>query len=217
VEVSFSSRACDTTFEVLHLYVLIEKLVEGASTYTTRDGNSYPLKVRHFDKNRIEVYYTITKGAVRREVKRIFPRRLAIDNRFVWILGLLRGEGLISNTARSSMYRFAVVNNDPFVIRTVMHVLRKSGLVDFRQIKRKFIRITYGFKIKKDALASYWAKQLGVPVEVIDVAKSPQQLKKAEHGSCTLIISDVLLRRVFDLLADCLSRTLFSEKRLNKI
>jgi len=107
------------------------------------------------------------------------------------------------------MYRFAVVNNDPSIIRAVMNVLANGRLVDFDKIKGKFIRITYGFQSEKDSLADYCAKQLDVPLKVIDIAETPHHLKKARYGSCTLIISDVLLRRVFDLLAVHIVRSLF--------
>lgn len=189
--------------------VSVEKLIRGASTYATRYGNSYPLKIRHHGKNRVEVYYTITKGAVRREVGRIFPERVRVDSSFMWVLGLLRGEGLMSSGARSSMYRFAVVNNDPSIIRAVMEVLANSRLINFGNIKRKFIRITYGFQTETNGLADYWAKELGVPLEIIDIARTPHHLKKARYGSCTLIISDVLLRRIIDLLADRIAKSLF--------
>jgi hypothetical protein len=143
----------------------------------------------------------------------MFPASIDIDNRFVWVLGLLRGEGLRSIGSRSSMYRFCVVNNDPKVIRAVIEVLDNSGLAKFESVKSKsgLVRISYGPNCDMKAARKFWSSELGMNLLSVEMAKNAEPQKRALHGSCMFTINDVLLRRVMDLIADEVYMDLFPE------
>lgn len=188
----------------------LRELVSGKSSFPNREGHAYELKST--DKgNCIEVYYKITRGAARRTVKRCFPKRVRIDERFLWVLGILRGEGLRSLGSRSSMYRFMVVNNDPVVLRAVIRVLDESGLEPFDRMKRRpgVFRISYGPSCDPQKAQGFWARELGVETKGVSLLGKAEPQKRARNGSCMLTINDVLLRRVFDLVAESVCVRLF--------
>ena len=189
----------------------IADLIRRLSTYTNRDGNRYELRYRPHGPSSIEVYYEITNGAAKRTVKRRFPRYIAINERFFWVLGLLRGEGLKSTDPRSSMYRFCVVNNDIDVIKAVVDVLDESKLAEFDDIKVKggLIRISYGPHCNIEKARRYWAEGLGIENYRVKLARKAEPQKRALMGSCMLTLNDVLLRRILDLVAARVYRQLF--------
>jgi hypothetical protein len=191
----------------------IAELVRGELTYPSRDGNSSSLEARPLPKSKTEVSYEITGGAVRRRVRRNFPRRVTIDQLFMWVLGLLKGEGLKSVGSHSSMYRICVVNNDfSGVIRAVMGVLDSSGLERWENMRSRggLIRISYGPRGNPSELKKYWADKIGLPEDAIILASHPEPQKRARYGSCMLTINDVLLRRVADLIAEGVWASLFN-------
>lgn len=189
----------------------IVELTNGRTTYSNRGGVRYELQNRPANSSTIEIYYVITKGAARRIVSRRFPRFLEVSKRFIWALGLLRGEGLRSVGPRSSMYRFCVVNNDLAVIKAVIRVLNESGLAKFDEIKGKngLIRISYGPSCDTGEAWRYWAEGLGIDASRVQMAKEAQPQKRAPRGSCMLTLNDVLLRRVVDLVAENVYDKLF--------
>jgi len=193
--------------------VEIPSIVLGSKTYINRDGHSYDLKVGNDDGSLVEVYYEITSGAARRVISRKFPIQIEVNDRFLWVLGLLRGEGLRSHDAQSSMYRFNVVNNDLEVIRAVIQVLDESGLAAFSGLKSRpgLIRISYGPHCNKTQARRYWAKGLGIPLTCVKMAREAEPQKRARFGSCMFTLNDVLLRRIVDLVALQVYSTLFSQ------
>jgi hypothetical protein len=193
------------------LRLAVAKLTRGKSTYPSRGGNCYELKVSREDAQ-VAVRYEILKGAARRKVTRLFPRYVTINESFLWVLGLLKGEGLRSIGSRSSMYRFSVVNNDPSVIRAVIKVLDESGLARFEDVKARggLIRISYGPFCDKKEAKMFWARELGVNSKSVELARQAEPQKRAIHGSCTFTLNDVLLRRMMDLIADSVQANLFS-------
>ncbi|MDA4127572.1 MAG: hypothetical protein OK452_10305 [Thaumarchaeota archaeon] len=194
------------------MIISIGSIVQGKSTYQSRGGHSYILQTRDISESEIEVSYEITGGAVRRRIARVFPREVEVDPRFIWVLGLLRGEGLKSIGPRSSMYRFYVVNNDYLVIRAVVRVLDESRLERWEHMKNRngLVRISYGPACDKSEVRKYWAEKLGMPGRDIDLAAHAEPQKRARYGSCMLTMSDVLLRRVVDLIAQLVYETMFS-------
>ncbi|MDD5133132.1 MAG: hypothetical protein PHD81_02605 [Candidatus Nanoarchaeia archaeon] len=91
------------------------RTLEGKYTYLNRNGYEHPLKVKPINKNEVLVSY-ITEGRIKREISRKFPRYLKINEKFIWAMGFIEGEGLKSKGVKSSMYRFSVTNNDPKTI-----------------------------------------------------------------------------------------------------
>lgn len=185
------------------LRINIAGLIRNNFTYPNRNGNRYELRCRPASSSTIEIYYEITNGAARRIVRREFPRIVTVDSRFVWLLGLLRGEGLKSIGARSSMYRFNVVNNDLEVIKVVIRVLDESKLAKFDDVKSEsgLIRISYGPYCDVAKARRYWAEGLGVDAAKIRMADKAEPQKRALYGSCMFTLNDVILRRVVDLIA----------------
>jgi hypothetical protein len=189
----------------------IADLVRGLSTYPNRSASRYKLRCRNNGPESIEVYYEITKGAVMRTVRRKFPRYIAINERFIWVLGLLRGEGLRSIGPRSSMYRFSVVNNDLAVIKAVIVVLDESRVARFDDIKTKggLTRISYGPYCNVRRARKYWAEGLGITISKVEMARKAEPQKRARMGSCMFTLNDVLLRRIMDLIAERVHTQLF--------
>ena len=182
----------------------LARLITRVSTYPNRSGRSYELRYRTLNQSSIEIYYTITRGAATREVRRKFPRVVTINERFLWVLGLLRGEGLKSRGSKSSMYRFNVVNNDLAVIKSVIRVLDESNLAKFEEVKGRggLVRISYGPNCDTREARRFWAVGLDIEIGNVEIAQKPEPQKRAIHGSCMFTINDVLLRRVMDLIAD---------------
>ncbi len=189
----------------------IPSIVLGASTYPNRSGRSYKLNVRSVDPSHVDVFYEITSGAARRLVSRRFPKQIEINSRFLWVLGLLRGEGLRSKGAKSSIYRFNIVNNDLEVIQAVIRILDESGLAVFDEYRLRpgLIRISYGPYCDTWKARRHWARGLGIPLAKVEISKRPEPQKRARFGSCMFTLNDVLLRRVMDLIAQRVHFILF--------
>jgi hypothetical protein len=192
----------------------VADLASGKTTYRNRYGRSYVLRTKCIQGSKVEMSYEITHGAAKRIVRRIFPGYIEVNGRLLWILGLLKGEGLSSVGSRSSMYRFCVVNNDPSVIRAVMRVLDDSGLEPLARMRTRcgLIRISYGPHCDKQETKEFWARELGLGNQEINLARNSERQKRAIHGSCMLTLSDVLLRRVFDLVAEKVYNNLFLDR-----
>jgi len=187
----------------------LKRLLENKYTYKTRSGYSHLLKTKVINEKDILVYYEVG-GKIKRSVSRIFPQYLDITNRFMWVLGFINGEGLKSINSVSSMYRFAVTNNDPSTIKNVLKVLDESKLFKINNLPINSIKINYGNKCFVQSLKSYWSKELGLTKEKIKLALKPQKQKKAKYGTATLYISDVLLRRVMDIISNHINEQIFS-------
>ncbi len=189
----------------------IGKLARDRLTYANRNGNRYVLDTRRLKDSKVEVSYQITHGAAKRIVRLVFPDHVRVDEKFLWVLGLFKGEGLKSVGSRSSMYRFSVVNNDPSVIRAVIRVLDESGLESLESMRTRsgLIRISYGPYCDKKEAREYWALELSLPPSGIDLARDSEPQKREAHGSCALTLNDVLLRSIFDLIAENVYDVLF--------
>ncbi len=186
----------------------LKKILKGKYTYTTRSGHKHPLESKPINETEILVSYKIS-GDISRSVSRVFPRYIDIDERFVWMSGFIDGEGLKSKNPRSSMYRFAVTNNDPNTIKRVLQILDETKIVKIDKVPYRSIRISYGEGCNLCRLKNYWSKKLSISKEKIFISNSPQKEKKAKYGTATLCISDVLLRRVMDIILEYTSNKLF--------
>jgi hypothetical protein len=87
--------------------------------------------------------------------------------------------------AKSSIYRFNVVNNDLEVIQAVIRVLDESGLAAYEEVKVRTgsIRTSYGPHCDIARARRHWAEGLGVPLSSVEVAKHPEPQKRAPFGT----------------------------------
>ena len=188
-------------------------LLKNKYTYLNRNGNSHKLNIKLINNKKILVSFKIA-GKIDKIISRVFPRYIKFNERFAWVFGFFAGEGLKSIEPTSSIYRFAVTNNDPTYIRKVINVLDETKLLRTNNLPTKCIIIKYGKKCNKSILKSYWSKNLKLSKDKIKIAKNSEEGKKAKYGTATLCVSNLLLRRVFDLINECFLKIYF--KKLNE-
>jgi hypothetical protein len=171
----------------------ISRLIEDKFTYPNWNSNAaYPLQAKE-SKSNIEVYY-IVKG--NRKVGRQFPKEIDISSSFSYALGLLKGEG--SNSLGKSNYRrFTITNSDPRVIRFLVKQLESAGLLSISELKEGSFHLLHHTATDNEAI-EYWSKPLNLPESFFKCFDD--KTKTTPYGVCHVYLSDVLLRRVIDLL-----------------
>lgn len=177
----------------------VNKLVRNQFTYPNWTTNSqYKVNSKIIDKNNILVYFDITKGAVKRRISRIFPRYIDCTSRFLWVLGFLKGEG--SNSLGKSNYRrFTITNSDPKTIKIFFEEFENRELYFKKNLPNKSIHLIHHLK-KKNEVIKYWSYQLEIPTCKFKCFNG--KAKTLDYGVCHVYISDVLLRRVIDLIQE---------------
>ncbi|MBU2639889.1 MAG: hypothetical protein KKG75_04260 [Nanoarchaeota archaeon] len=170
----------------------ISKLIEGKQTYPSWATNSIHNLQSHEDKEGVLVYYRTKSNKL---ISRFFPNKVNLTPRLIYVLGLLKGEG--SNSIGDSNYRrFTMTNSDPAIIKIVLNELDKHNLFKKSKLIDKSIHLLHHTKSNKEVI-SYWSKKLGLNKSKFKCFNSK---KTTPFGVCHVYISDVLLRRVVDLI-----------------
>ena len=178
--------------------VKIADLVSGEYTYPNwSSGSVYPLE-SYDEGDETIVKYTVTNTIMRRPYSRRFPKEILLTTKLCWALGFLKGEGMNSRNP-SSYHRFGVTNKDSKLINFVLDELFKSGLLKKENIPDKSFQILHCSADLRE-VQIYWAKKLGVPKSKIRPYDNKHIFKKSKYGICHFYITDVLLRRIVDLV-----------------
>lgn len=173
----------------------IKNLVKGKMTYPNWTTNStYPLQVIENEGN-VTVYYKI-KG--NRIINRIFPSTLYLTPHLSYVLGLIKGEGSTSLN-KSNYRRFTLTNSNPKIINIILNEMDKNNLFKKSNINNNSIHLLHYTEIE-EAVVQYWSNALNLPK--IKFKCFDDKLKTSEYGVCHVYISDVLLRRVIDIIHD---------------
>ena len=173
----------------------VHKLVKGKKTYPSWATNaSHILRTENRDKELL-VYY-LTKS--NRRISRIFPNQLDLTPSFIYALGLLKGEG--SNSLGKSNYRrLTITNNDYHLINLILEELEKSNLFKRSDLIDKSLHLLHHQDSDKKVI-EYWSKCLHLPKKKFKCFNDER--KTTPSGTCHVYISDVLLRRILDLVHD---------------
>ncbi|MBU0980924.1 MAG: hypothetical protein KJ709_09045, partial [Nanoarchaeota archaeon] len=171
----------------------IQKLVKGKYTYPSWSTNStYQLRSR-ICGNEIEVYY-ITKS--NRKISRIFPKHISISHRLSYVLGFLKGEG--SNSLGKSNYRrFTITNTDPEIMKFVLMELDRNDLFHTIDLIDKSVHLLH-FTLPYKKVIEYWSNKLNLNKNKFKCFHDEK--RTSPYGVCHIYISDVLLRRIVDLI-----------------
>jgi len=173
----------------------ILKIIEGKKTYPSwSTGRTYSLQTKDLG-DKIVIYYKIENGRI---IKRTFPKILNLTPKLSYALGILEGEGATA-LGKSNYRRFTMTNSDPKVINIVLNELEKHGLFSKNDLKVNNVQIVHYTDSEKEVF-DYWSKQLRIPVtkfKSFDMEK-----KTTKKGVCHIYVSDVLLRRVIDLIKE---------------
>jgi hypothetical protein len=175
--------------------IKIKELVNGKETYPSWSTNStYSIYTKELG-NQIEVYYYI-KG--NRKISRIFPNEIILNPRFCYCLGFLKGEGPTS-LGKSNYRRVTITNTNPEILNLVFEELENSNLFLKSQIIKHSISLLHHTKTDQEVI-NYWSKKLTLPKNKFRCYDDKS--KTSDFGVCHIYISDVLLRRVIDLIHD---------------
>lgn len=173
--------------------IKLKSLVEGQVTYLSWTTSSiYSLKAEEND-NDVLVYYKIQTN---KRISRVFPKEITLTPKFTYTLGLLKGEG--SNALGKSNYRrLTITNSNPDIIKLILDELEISNLFKKSDLIAKSVHLLHHTELDEDVIA-YWSNQLDIPR--IKFKCFDDKLKTSKYGVCHVYISDVLLRRVIDIL-----------------
>lgn len=176
----------------------LKNLVKGKKTYPSWTTSSiYELKTKDNEKS-IIIYYIIKGG---RKISRVFPRKISLTPSFCYVLGLIKGEG--SNALGKSSYRrFTITNSDPKIIDIVLKELEKNSLFYKSNIIDKSVHLLHHTE-NDDKVIEYWCNQLNLPKSRFKCFN--EERKTSPFGVCHVYISDVLLRRIVNLLQEQIS------------
>ncbi len=173
----------------------IKRLIEGKSTYPTwTTGSTHILKTKKSGKKLI-VYY---KTKSNRKISRLFPKEIKLTSRLIYSLGILIGEGATS-IGKSNYRRFTLTNSNPRIIKVVLDELDRCGLFKRYDLNKRAINL-FHHKNSNKKVINYWSKNLDLPGDKFICYN--HQKKTSPFGVCHVYISDVLLRRVVDLIQD---------------
>lgn len=173
--------------------IKIKKLVEGEYTYPTWTTNSvYPLKTQ-FIGNSTSVFYNTKSN---REISRIFPNDISLTPRLIYALGLLKGEGPTS-LGKSNYRRITITNSNPAIINIILEEFDKNNLFKISRLIDKSIHLLH-YTESENQVIDYWVKNLNLPKNKFKCFNDG--IKTSPFGVCHVYISDVLLRRILDLL-----------------
>ena len=173
--------------------IKLKSLVEGQITYPSwTTSSTYTLKAEENDKN-ILIYYKIKTNKC---ISRVFPKEITLTPKFTYTLGLLKGEG--SNALGKSNYRrLTITNSNPDIINLILDELEVSNLFKKSDLIAKSVHLLHHTEID-DKVIDYWSDKLDIPRNKFKCFDD--KLKTSKYGVCHVYISDVLLRRVIDIL-----------------
>jgi len=178
--------------------VQISKLIEKKKTYPSwTTGSRYCLKSKQIDNQITEVFYVINKG-IKRTIKRSFPKEIEATPKFSLALGLIKGEGP-NALGKSNYRRFTFTNSDPKVINFVLNQLEEQNIFKKKFLINKSVHLIHA-KESDEKVIFYWSKKLKISRSKFKCFRSERRTTK--YGVCHVYISDVLLRRILDLLIE---------------
>lgn len=176
--------------------VELKDLVEGKLTYASwSTSNSYLLKCKELDEQNVLVFY-ITKS--NKTFSRKFPRLVSITPKFACVLGLIKGEGA-NALGKSNYRRFTFTNSDCELVKQVLDTLSENKFLLKENLRKKSIYLMH-FQNEESAVIGHWSKKLDLPVSKFRCIETTD--KTRDYGICHVYISDVLLRRVIDIMID---------------
>ncbi len=176
----------------------IQELIRGKVTYPSWSTNSqYPLN-SELNGNKLSVFYTV-KG--NRKICRTFPKKIILTPKLAYVFGLIKGEGA-NSLGKSNYRRFTITNSEYGVIHLVLDALDKTGLYRKSSLIDKSIHLIH-FIGKENEVIDYWSKCLDIPKEKFKCFED--KTKTSKYGVCHVYVSDVLLRRIVDLIQEELS------------
>ena len=176
----------------------LKEIIKNKKTYPNwTTSTEYELCSEELDKNLINIYYIINKG-VQRKIQRTFPKIISIDPQFTLAAGLIKGEGS-NSLGKSSYRRFTFTNSNPEIINFVLSELEKKDLFRKKLLIDKSIHLIHTTKKEKEVI-KYWSKRLNLPKSKFKCFDD--KMKTSDYGVCHIYISDVLLRRVIDLIIE---------------
>lgn len=175
----------------------LSNLIEGKLTYPTwSTGRQYPLTVKK-SGNKIIVSY---QNSGNKQLNRIFPSYVKITPRLLWFFGFIYGEG--SKSQKSSAYRrFTITNSDSKPMKLALDVLEDIKFLNRKDIPIRSIKIARSQYHNDEKLLNVWKHELKVTPNKFYMSPKYDENKKTEYGVCHIFISDVLLRRVMDEVA----------------
>lgn len=177
----------------------IKKIIKNKFTYPSwTNNNSYPLKYSEMHADQIEVYYRTVQN---KKYSRMFPNNILLSPKNSFILGLIKGEGA-NALGKSNYRRFTFTNSDWYLIKIVLDFLEKNGFLDLNKISNKSFHILHHRKSNTKAI-KYWSEKLNISKKFF-VCFSDKNLT-SNFGVCHFYHSDVLLRRIIDLIIDTIS------------
>ncbi len=175
--------------------ISVQEIINNKQTYPSWTTNStYPIECKNLG-NETLVYYVI-KG--NRKISRIFPKNIELSPRLSYALGFLKGEGSTS-LGKSNYRRLTITNSIPEIIKLVIDELDKNDLFSKEKIIDKSISILH-HTLPDEEVIDFWSKQLQLYKSKFRCYDDKS--KTSQHGVCHVYISDVLLRRVIDLMHD---------------
>ena len=171
----------------------IKKAVEDNLTYPSWTTNSvYPIKTEEKEDS-VLVYYIIKTN---KRISRVFPKDVFLKPSLIYAFGLLKGEG--SNSLGKSNYRrVTITNSNPQIINLVLNALDKNKLFKKSDLIDKSVHLLHHTESDDDVIG-YWSKSLNLSKNKFKCFDD--KLKTSKFGVCHVYISDVLLRRVIDIL-----------------
>lgn len=178
--------------------IKVSEIVKGETTHPNwSSGSVYPLE--SFDEgDKTVVKYVMNKTINNRSYSRKFPKEIKLTLKLCWVLGFLRGEGF-NGLGKSTYHRFGVTNKNPKLVNFVLNELDFCGLLIKNNLPDNSIEIMH-FSGKKEEVIKYWSSSLNVPVYKIKIKHYRHQFEKSKYGVCHVYLTDVLLRRIVDIL-----------------
>lgn len=178
--------------------IKLKKIVEGEKTYPSwTTGSEYELQTSEGQKS-LKVFYKVSIG---RKIGREFPKFIQLSSKFCYVLGLIKGEGA-NSLGKSNYRRFTLTNSDPNVIKLVLTELKNQNLVSNQFPERSF-HILHFKKLKRQVV-DYWSNELSIDKSKFKCFDDKN--KTSDYGVCHIYLSDVLLRRITDLLQNFISQ-----------
>ncbi len=178
-------------FEMEVIY--LDKIVEGKNTYPNwTTGSVYIIKTEE-RSSKLKVFYYTKSNKI---VSRLFPINIQLTPKLAYVFGFLKGEGSTSRS-KANYRRFTITNSDYKIMRIVLEELDKSELFHKSNLINKSIHLAHHTKLDEEVI-EYWSKGLDLPKEKFKCFKSHPG--RNPYGVCHIYISDVLLRRVIDII-----------------
>lgn len=171
----------------------IKELVQGEYTYPNwSTGSIYSLKTKELTNDTLVYYFTKSN----REVSRIFPKEIDLTPKLCYIMGFLKGEGSTS-LGKSNYRRLTITNSEPKILKQVLDELDNAKLFKKEKLINKSINLLHHTK-SENKVINHWSKKLDLPKAKFKCFDDER--KTSRFGVCHIYISDVLLRRVIDLI-----------------